>query len=151
MSVVALQVGKTGLSVGIDVRKAAVKLSTSNIKRLKATSPDFFKQAARCKIELHNVFMPSNKHKVSQAPLNTIFLACQMEMLRICSIAVVLQQQWSIASCTRAVDDCFGLNVCCEACFVLSRLATPLETSAAFAAVGSLPQLAGQVLLPRTS
>lgn len=61
-----LQVGKTGLSVGIDVRKAAVKLSISNIKRLRSTSQDFASQASSCKIELHNVFMPSNKHKVSQ-------------------------------------------------------------------------------------
>ena len=64
--VVWVQVGKTGLSVGIDVRKAAVKLSTSNIKRLRSTSQDFASQASSCKIELHNVFMPSNKHKVSQ-------------------------------------------------------------------------------------
>ena len=60
-----LQVGKTGLSVGIDIRKTAVKLSTSNIKRLRSTSQDFATQASSCKFELHNVFMPSNKHKVS--------------------------------------------------------------------------------------
>ncbi|KAL0038735.1 hypothetical protein WJX79_005752 [Trebouxia sp. C0005] len=59
----AYMVGRTGLSVGIDIRKAAVKLAVSNIKRLKATSQDFATQASSCKIELHNVFMPSNKHQ----------------------------------------------------------------------------------------
>jgi len=59
-----VQVGRTGLSVGIDIRKAAVKLAVSNIKRLKATSQEFASQASVCKIELHNVFMPSNKHQV---------------------------------------------------------------------------------------
>lgn len=56
-------VGKTGLSVGIDIRKAATKLATSNIKRLRSTSQEFASQASACKIELHNVFMPSNKHQ----------------------------------------------------------------------------------------
>lgn len=60
-----LQVGKTGSSVGMDIRKAAVKLSISNIKRLRATSLDFATQACSCKFELHNVFMPSIRHKVS--------------------------------------------------------------------------------------
>ena len=63
-----LQVGKSGMSVGIDVRKAAVKLSSSNIKRLRSTSQDFVSQASSCKFELHNVFMPSIKHKVSRHP-----------------------------------------------------------------------------------
>ncbi|KAL3143039.1 hypothetical protein ABBQ38_003315 [Trebouxia sp. C0009 RCD-2024] len=56
-------VGTTGLSVGIDIRKAAVKLSTSNIRRLRSTSQEFATQASSCKFELHNVFMPSIKHK----------------------------------------------------------------------------------------
>ena len=60
-----LQVGKTGASVGIDIRKAAVKLSASNIKRLRSSNQDFASQASSCKFELHNVFMPSIKHKVS--------------------------------------------------------------------------------------
>ncbi|DBA99974.1 TPA: hypothetical protein ACH3X1_013846 [Trebouxia sp. C0004] len=59
----AYMVGRTGLSVGIDIRKSAVKLAVSNIKRLKATSQEFASQASVCKIELHNVFMPSNKHQ----------------------------------------------------------------------------------------
>lgn len=59
----AYMVGREGLSVGIDIRKAAVKLAVSNIKRLKATSQDFASHASVCKIELHNVFMPSNKHQ----------------------------------------------------------------------------------------
>jgi len=61
---VFVQVGKTGLSVGIDVRKAAVKLAVSNIKRLRSSSQEFSSQASACKIELQNVFMPSNKHQV---------------------------------------------------------------------------------------
>ena len=60
-----LQVGKTGASVGIDIRQAAVRLSASNIKRLRSTNQDFASQASSCKFELHNVFMPSIKHKVS--------------------------------------------------------------------------------------
>lgn len=56
-------VGKAGLSVGIDIRKSATRLAASNIKRLRASSQDFAGQAAACKIELHNVFMPSNKHQ----------------------------------------------------------------------------------------
>ena len=57
--------GETGLSVGIDIRKAAVKLSASNIKRLRSSNQDFATQASSCKFELHNVFMPSIKHKVN--------------------------------------------------------------------------------------
>ena len=56
------------MSVGIDTRKAAVKLSSSNIKRLRSTSQDFARQASSCKFELHNVFMPSVKHKVRGHP-----------------------------------------------------------------------------------
>lgn len=66
-----LQVGKTGASVGIDIRKAAVKLSASNIKRLRSTNQDFASQASSCKFELRNVFMPSIKHKVSAHQLQT--------------------------------------------------------------------------------
>ena len=60
-----MQVGKTGLSVGIDIRRSATRLAASNIKRLRASSQDFAGRAAACKIELHNVFMPSNKHQVT--------------------------------------------------------------------------------------
>ena len=59
-----LQVGKAGLSVGIDIRQAAVKLASGNIKRLRASSQAFAGQASPCKLELLNVFMPSTKHKV---------------------------------------------------------------------------------------
>ena len=59
-----MQVGKTGLSVGIDIRQAAVKLASGNIKRLRANSTTFASQASQCKLELHNVFMPSSKHRV---------------------------------------------------------------------------------------
>ena len=62
--VAVMQVGKAGLSVGIDIRRAATRLAASNIKHLRASSQDFASQAAPCKIELHNVFMPSKKHQV---------------------------------------------------------------------------------------
>ena len=70
--------GKAGLAVGIDIRKAAASLAHSNINSLRARSPQFANQAGRCKVELHNVFMPSSKHRVRTSPVTAERSALQL-------------------------------------------------------------------------
>jgi protein-L-isoaspartate O-methyltransferase len=58
----AYLVGKTGLSVGIDIKKAAIKMGNANLKALQENNQEFASVAAPWKLELRNVFLPSRKH-----------------------------------------------------------------------------------------
>lgn len=78
--------GKAGVAVGIDIRKAAVDLAHSNIKQLRLRSQQFGNQAGRCKIELHNVFMPSSKHRVRCKQAASAKCTCQQPLDLFCKV-----------------------------------------------------------------
>ena len=60
-----LQVGRTGSSVGIDIKGTAVQLGRTSVQGLIRADPEFFRQAAPLRFYTHNVFMPSLRHKVT--------------------------------------------------------------------------------------
>ncbi|EIE27207.1 PCMT-domain-containing protein [Coccomyxa subellipsoidea C-169] len=59
----ALLVGKMGRSAGIDVKRAAVQLGRSSVAALARTDAEYATKAADVRFFVHNVFMPSLRHK----------------------------------------------------------------------------------------
>ena len=53
-----------GQSVGIDVKRAAVQLGRSSVQGLARTDAEYASKAANVRFFVHNVFMPSLRHKV---------------------------------------------------------------------------------------
>lgn len=62
------QVGKAGRSVGIDVKRAAVQLGRSSVQNLARADAEYATKAADIRFFVHNVFMPSLRHKVASPP-----------------------------------------------------------------------------------
>lgn len=73
--------GRSGSTVGIDIKDAAVALSRQSVQGLVRTDPDFARQAALPRFHAHNVFMPSLRHKASNQTLGLLFLHDQYHML----------------------------------------------------------------------
>ena len=76
-----LQVGRSGSTVGIDIKNAAVALSRQSVQGLVCADPDFARQAALPRFHAHNVFMPSLRHKASKQTLGLLFFNDQDHML----------------------------------------------------------------------
>ncbi len=53
-----------GRSAGIDVKRAAVQLGRSSVAALARTDAEYATKAADVRFFVHNVFMPSLRHKV---------------------------------------------------------------------------------------
>ncbi|GLC34352.1 hypothetical protein PLESTB_000738600 [Pleodorina starrii] len=55
--------GSSGEVVGIDIRDAAISMTTANLQRLRAQKEDFCEVAAPVRVELHNVFVPLQRYR----------------------------------------------------------------------------------------
>eukprot|EP00884_Botryococcus_braunii_P000682 jgi/Botrbrau1/10614/Bobra.154_1s0005.1 len=59
----AFIVGSTGRVVGIDVKSKAIELGQQSVRRLLDADPAYGKTACPIEFEIHNVFLPSLKHR----------------------------------------------------------------------------------------
>lgn len=59
----AYMVGRNGVVVGVDIREDCIKLCHENVRKVKEFSSEFVATAADVVFELHNVFMPSPRHR----------------------------------------------------------------------------------------
>ncbi len=60
----ALLVGRSGASVGIDTKRCAAELGAANVARLTTECQEYADTAAAAAFHVHNVFIPTAKHKV---------------------------------------------------------------------------------------
>lgn len=64
----AFLVGRSGAAVGIDVKPCAAELGRANVRRLAQDSREYAEAAAPAAFHVHNVFIPTAKHKARRPP-----------------------------------------------------------------------------------
>ena len=68
---VPAQVGKAGRAVGIEVKRPAMVLGRNSVQALMRASSEFAATAAPTRFYLHNVFIPSLRHKARSPRFKT--------------------------------------------------------------------------------
>jgi hypothetical protein len=80
-------VGRSGAAVGIDIKPCAVELGRANVRRLAQEDREFAEGAGPTSFHLHNVFIPTAKHK---GQYNKVHIGAACPPDRLASLASLL-------------------------------------------------------------